>query len=1078
MFVRVREGEGASLGIGKKISISGQHCTVEYFDAPVSRPIILDLDSAAVEAVTIPEQTRVYHFNDAIGAWEIGRLLDDHGDKQFIRFPNGVSRYLKVADVFVRCNRAIEDPTAFLGAKISETPRFAEGRSRFVRSVIAQRAAAMGMSALISSSVELEAHQIEVVRRILQDPVQRYLLADEVGLGKTIEAGILIRQCILDADDRLLVLVIVPEALVPQWRSELASKFFLGRFLDKSIRVLAFSERKRIQPLLGKTTMLVIDEAHHLTGHRPTIDPALYGDIADAVPKIERVLLLSATPALHNERGFLEMLHLLDPDTYKLTDQEGFRLRIENRQALAGIVAGLTPENVLYLDHPLDRLAEMFPDDALLLEQSQALRAISDKLPAEDDPALIEAVGRVRAHLSEAYRLHRRILRHRRRSVAGLTPDRSGLTIVNYASPEVGRLFEAFEDWRLGEASVADRTESGSVRRDRVRIFNEMLNQILEYAQRSRGAVEFSERNTRMIAAPDLFERVLGRLGSDDYFEARTSALAGELQTRLARKHQFVVFCSDAKTADALAMALAERLNVAVDRHDPGSDDWLAFNLDPSRQILVADQRAEEGLNLQGGRKIIVHYDLPLNPNRIEQRLGRVDRYGSGDAVRSIVLNCRDNPIDGAWIEYLNGGLRVFDRSVASLQYLIEDMTRRLAESFFAEGTEALIDLTSQSAGKDGVIEREIRNIDEQDALDALGTPSSAMLETLTDVDENWQAIASDTSSWIEGTLQFARVAESTEEMGAGLFRYRYVTSNRHTLVPLETFYGRCQSTIDLSPSAQLARMVRTVPLTYRRRTALGRQGRAIAVRLLRYGDPFVTGMWEIAQADDRGRSSALWRQMSDYRSDGIADLFFRFDFIVEADIEGSRSVLADADRLTPASAASIVRRGDMLLPPFFQTIWLDQELSQVKDVATLERLGLAYRPEVDKKGDRDFNLSPKRWQQMGKLDVPQLEHWADLCSKARVSAESCLRSLPSLTSSLETAVRRAIDFDRGRLGQLRARAERGVSAVDAFEWALERSLSQSLISGIREPSIRVDAILACFLSGDKAAGAVVDTRA
>ena len=129
MFVRAREDEGASLGIGKEISISGQHCSVEYFDAPVSKPIVLDLDIAAIEAVTLPEQTRIYHFNDAIGAWETGRLLDDHGDKQFIRFPNGVSRYLNVADVFVRCSRGIEDPTAFLGAKISETPRFADDRS-------------------------------------------------------------------------------------------------------------------------------------------------------------------------------------------------------------------------------------------------------------------------------------------------------------------------------------------------------------------------------------------------------------------------------------------------------------------------------------------------------------------------------------------------------------------------------------------------------------------------------------------------------------------------------------------------------------------------------------------------------------------------------------------------------------------------------------------------------------------------------------------------------------------------------------------------------------------------------------
>ena len=93
-----------------------------------------------------------------------------------------------------------------------------------MRSLLSQRAASMGMSAMPSSAVELEAHQIEVVRRILQDPVQRYLLADEVGLGKTIEAGVLIRQVILDAAEDALVLVIVPGPLVPQWRSELETK--------------------------------------------------------------------------------------------------------------------------------------------------------------------------------------------------------------------------------------------------------------------------------------------------------------------------------------------------------------------------------------------------------------------------------------------------------------------------------------------------------------------------------------------------------------------------------------------------------------------------------------------------------------------------------------------------------------------------------------------------------------------------------------------------------------------------------------------------------------------------------------
>ena len=101
--------------------------------------------------------------------------------------------------VFVRWASPIKDPTPFLANRINESPRFSDARSAFVSSQMRQRAVSMGMSALLSCAVELEAHQIEVVRRILQDPVQRYLLADEVGLGKTIEAGVLIRQCALDA---------------------------------------------------------------------------------------------------------------------------------------------------------------------------------------------------------------------------------------------------------------------------------------------------------------------------------------------------------------------------------------------------------------------------------------------------------------------------------------------------------------------------------------------------------------------------------------------------------------------------------------------------------------------------------------------------------------------------------------------------------------------------------------------------------------------------------------------------------------------------------------------------------------
>src|SRR3546814_15273063 len=77
----------------------------------------------------IAEQTRVYHFDESAGTWEIGRLLDDHGDSQFVQFPNSKSKHLKSDAVFVRWARPILDPTPFLANRINESPRFSDGRS-------------------------------------------------------------------------------------------------------------------------------------------------------------------------------------------------------------------------------------------------------------------------------------------------------------------------------------------------------------------------------------------------------------------------------------------------------------------------------------------------------------------------------------------------------------------------------------------------------------------------------------------------------------------------------------------------------------------------------------------------------------------------------------------------------------------------------------------------------------------------------------------------------------------------------------------------------------------------------------
>ncbi len=1064
MFVTAIAGEARSWGIGKLLSQDGADCTVEYFDTPMSDPILWECLSSDLRTLDVPSQTRVYSYNARLRAWEIGRLLDDHGDTQLIKFPNGQTRHLPVSQVFVRWDRPIADPTQFLAAGITETPRFTDGRAPFVRSLLEQRAVSLGMSALPSSAIELEAHQVEVVRKVLQDPIQRYLLADEVGLGKTIEAGVLIRQCILDDRAEAVVLVLTPEALVSQWRLELTTKFFLGELLDETVFIEPFSALDRITPRLGSATMLVIDEAHHLTTDSGAGAAGLYDALVAAAPAIERVLLLSATPALHNERGFLRMLHLLDPAGYPLDAEQAFRKRVNDRQALAAIVADLQPETFRYLDGALDQLAEMFPQDVRLQNEAGSLRQIISRLPTEDDPDLVAAIAVVRDHLSEVYRLHRRVLRHRRQNVAGLTPDRFGAEVTPYRSAASRTAAEAIEDWRFAEmvSQSPDNLEADSL--------SASWDLVERHTAYRVGTREASGGAALMIAS-EAYDAALSALNAPARATNRMEVLAQAIEASSAPKVKFIVFCSDPVTADEIVKTLTSRLERPVDRHDPVHDDWRAFSDDPARTVLVCDHRAEEGLNLQGGEKIVVHYDLPWNPNRIEQRLGRADRYGSGASVKSIVLCCQDDPLEIAWTRYLDEGLRVFDRSIASLQYLIEKTVQNLPALFLTEGSEGLLDLLARDEGDDGLIAREIRSINSQDALDALGAPPSETLDALSDQDDEWRKLEADVGGWIQTTLMFGR---SSEPRGAptsapgGAFRYRYLVGAQHTLLPLKAFHEKCAPAIDLDFRVPHSRDIWTVPYTYRRHSAISRQGRAVQARLLRYGDPFVSGLLDLAQRDERGRSTAFWRHVPPSES-SETKLFFRFDFVVEADVAAAHDILCLAGLMTPSALSSLGRRGDMALAPSFHTLWLDAERRIVTDATLLAMLERPYRVDASDQGGRDFNLNPKRWTALKTLGAPHLDQWSDLCAEARISAEQHLRSLSALNEDLEAAARRAEMMDAGRLGLLQARTARAGAASEADErdLHLERALSEQLIAGIRTPRVSLDAVCACFVGSD-----------
>lgn len=1052
-------------GIGKQVGRNAQAVQVEYFVHPgQDGRVVRTLQGSGVRPHKLEAQTRVY-FKRGNGRWLAGQvveLLDDAVEVQCGRRPLTVP----LAEVYVRCSRPLDDPAPFLTAGLSEPGRLSWLRQQFLREVVLQRAEAAGLEGLLSACVELQPHQMRVVRQVLTDPVQRYLLADEVGLGKTIEAAAIIRQCVIDDPIGHRVVVVAPPALVGQWRDELARRFHLGApFLDESVRVV-HAQDEELEEALDGVRLMVVDEAHHIVAQGPQQDHATASrlrHIRDACRRAPSLLLLSATPAIADEDGFFALMQLIDPEVYPDSEREAFHQRIANRQELAQIIAGFEPALMGFLVDDGQRLQQMFPEDARLAELLEMLAPIARDADDPEQPALVEAVQAVRQHLSETYRLHRRILRNRRKNAQGLTPPRSGALSIPFPDPTAGHVVRELENWRLEMAERAETDPSIGAS------YAEWVRLLLETPARLASAVRARLEAVASVAPREaaLLERLLKHLDRWDPLGVRAQALAQAVELHGSPRSKLVVFCSDTAMADRCFDALDARLGSAVARHQAQADadpderaPWLRFLDGTDCWVLVCDARAEEGLNLQGGRKTVVHVDLPLAPNRIEQRLGRVDRFGSGDPIRSLVLTCADSDVERAWADCVIEGFGVMEHSIASLQYLVDAEMAALRRDLGAAGLTAVAGLQARLGGPEGDILSELRRIDQQDALEALQSEDSDSFESLEDADTGWQRVRNAIEPWLQHGLRFARIEEDSGPHSIEpVVRYRHAGPDvRGTVVPAGRVRADFLGALDTDVRRASASRLATHRYAYRRQTAVNRR-----THLMRAGDPLFSGLVEWAGTQDWGRVDAVWRCPGDYavRSGGTADVFFRCDILVEADLGPAMEMYPD-DPHAATRRRALGRRLDLVLGPQYLRLWLDRTLQPVDPAFAAQWL---EAPDA-----RGTDLDAKDWQRLrmsgGVNDA--LLAWDDLVARVAQASTERVAQDDALRQRCAAAVKRL----RTQNAAHQARLESRLASLTGREQQLEqgragfeRLLAKALEQGVEVPQLRLDAIGALFLA-------------
>jgi ATP-dependent helicase HepA len=289
-------------------------------------------------------------------------------------------------------------------------------RTRVVRLEAQRRADSLG--ALLSSRVHVLPHQVGAAGRILSDRVPRFVLADEVGLGKTIEAGLVysgLRQ--LGLAER--VLVVVPEHLAFQWLAELFHKFnalftLLGpdriaalggaeAALSQSKLAIVSHEAMAADPELAAAAaglsfdLVIVDEAHHLA------EDALFEAVAPVARASFGLLLLTATPVRLDPREYFRLLSLVEP--VPTTTLPAFLARLESHEAFAAVARDLLAGGKV--EDALARLRELSPED-------EAFVAPTGKKKGPSRPALLE-------HLASQYGLSARLIRNRRVKVGAFT---------------------------------------------------------------------------------------------------------------------------------------------------------------------------------------------------------------------------------------------------------------------------------------------------------------------------------------------------------------------------------------------------------------------------------------------------------------------------------------------------------------------------------------------------------------------------------------------------------------------------------------------------------------------------------
>lgn len=627
------------------------------------------------------------------------------------------------------------DPALQLQKYEFQNPCWIFGRSIVTRTMNVLDNSIYGFKELAGCKIFLMPHQLKSIMRCLQEDTCRYMLADEVGMGKTIEAASILKIQFSRRSD-VNALIVVPASLLEQWKTELFLKFNLYEGENENNNYIKFStiEEAVSKDCSQKWDFTIIDEVHRLL-----VNKKYYESFHQLSKNTKSLLLLSATPVQLRRADYLSLLRLILPEKYDSCTGEQFDALVE-KQGNITKAAAMVLSNIEDLDEVIRNSEESKEDPHENEDSEDYFEDICDGLNrlykiVEDDmfkslyqEAEFDSEDMGMKHfkvaisyLCETYQIEKNIIRNRREMLEDL-PKRE-LKALPYQLDQDKNFYE----YRTYQDLVSWITEKDLSEEEFEEIFKPLFGAffsspwafkiVLDQLPKDVGIPDDLLENLRRweMYEQDIADNIVDALDTPDDYSSRIVQIMYYLDEYVGDS-KVVLFTNYQETYDAYKKILQNFYaedGFSCFRKGMNSDELeinvCRFQKDRTCTIMLCDESGGEGRNFQCA-DYVVHIDLPWDANAIEQRIGRLDRMGRESKKQIIsVIPYAEESLEEELFKFWDKGLGIFEHSLSGLEIIMNDINAAIVSAIIKDFRFGLINEIQNVIERSTRLKEEVR---------------------------------------------------------------------------------------------------------------------------------------------------------------------------------------------------------------------------------------------------------------------------------------------------------------------------------------------------------------------------------